>query len=363
MTHKPCLRRVGQWLAAEAGLEELPTEPLALHQHGPPWTEEENRAHFSVDLPTPTRRTDPSDKRREAALQAIDLLPPTDVTIWSDGSAREGTTSGGAGTLVQLHCLGREEHVRAPAGAVCSSLPAELVAIREALTVVTSIPEAEQGRVRSVRLLTDSRSGLQLLQRGPAGQGTALAPDVWRRLQVLSTRGTSVYLQWVPGHAGLDGNEDADHLAGEAAEADQPDVPIDLASARSAIGRRVGRMVDARARASHPHPAPTPEHHDLSRWEACTLSQLRTGTSPLTRDVVHRLGLAEDAACPACGEPDSAAHLLTERPAYEAARRRRWGYDPTLGDVLGGPAAKVVEFIRVVGRIDPPVDKPAPPPP
>ena len=52
-------------------------EPCALHRrsadthptHGPP-------------LP---------DRRREAVLWAIDLLPPTDMTIiWSDGSAREG---------------------------------------------------------------------------------------------------------------------------------------------------------------------------------------------------------------------------------------------------------------------------------
>ncbi|KAF0290997.1 putative RNA-directed DNA polymerase from transposon BS [Amphibalanus amphitrite] len=198
------------------------------------------------------------------------------------------------------------------------------------------------------------------LQRGPAGQVTALAADIWECLHTLSERGTTVTFQWVPGHAGLDGNEHADQLAGEAAAAEQPDVQIDFASARSAIGRRVGTMVDARTRASHPHPAPTPGHNDLSRWEACTLSQLRTGASPLTRDVAHRLGLAVDAACPACGEPDSAAHLLTDCPAYEAARRRRWGLNPSLGDVLGGPAPLVIEFIRAVGRTDPPVDPPAP---
>ena len=43
---------------------------------------------------------------------------------------------------------------------------------------------------------------------------------------------------------------------------------------------------------------------------------------------------------PACGDPDSAAHLLLERPAYEAARRRRWGVDLSLDDVFGGPATK-----------------------
>ena len=363
LPYKPCLRRIGRWIADEAGLGQLPIEPLALHQCRPPWAVERTPAHFVVDLPTATRRTDPPAERREAALRAIDLLPPADVTIWSDGSAREGTTCGGAGALVQLHCLGREERIRAPAGAVCSSLRAELTAIRAALMVVTALPEQDLEHVRAVRLLTDSKSGLQQLQRGPAGQVTALAADIWRQLHALGERGTTVTFQWVPGHAGLDGNESADQLAGEAAAADQPDVPIDLASARSAIGRRIGRMADARTRASHPHPAPTPGHNDLSRWEACTLSQLRTGTSPLTRDVVHRLGLAADAACPACGEPDSAAHLLTDCPAYEAARRRRWGLDPSLGDVFGGPAALVMEFLRAVGRVDPPIDPPAPPSP
>ena len=120
-------------------------------------------------------------------------------------------------------------------------------------------------------------------------------------------------------------------------------------------------MIDARIKRvedSMPEeegPTSTPGHHVLSHWEVCILSQLGTGTSPLMQDVVHRLDLAEDAVCPACGEPDSAAQLLTECPAYDVARRRRWGFDPTLRNVLGGPAALVIDYIRAVGRIDPPV--------
>ncbi|KAF0295113.1 ATP-dependent RNA helicase DDX51 [Amphibalanus amphitrite] len=40
LTKKPCLRRVGRWIADEAGLKQLPIEPLALYQCHPPWTVE-----------------------------------------------------------------------------------------------------------------------------------------------------------------------------------------------------------------------------------------------------------------------------------------------------------------------------------
>ncbi|KAF0308567.1 hypothetical protein FJT64_016903 [Amphibalanus amphitrite] len=127
--------------------------------------------------------------------------------------------------------------------------------------------------------------------------------------------------------------------------------------------RHVRELSRQRATAAHPHPDPTPGHDSLARWGSVTLSQLRTGTSPLTRDTLHKIGPEVDDECPACGEPDSAAHLLTDCPAYEAARRRRWGVDPRLVDVLGGPATKVVTFIEDVGRTEPPLDPPAPPPP
>ena len=358
LEHKPCLRRVGRWMAEGAGLAALPAEPLALYGCRPPWTSGEGTVRFVIDLPIPTKRTDPPEKRREAALRAIDELPPTDVTIWSDGSAKAGTTNGGAGALIQLHRLNREVEVRAPAGGVCSSLRAELMAMREALSVVAGLDAEERREARRVRLLTDSRSGLQLLQQGPAAQTSALAVAVWRLLHQLEDDDHTIILQWVPGHAGVAGNEAADRLAAEAAVNDQAQVPVDLASARSAIRRHATEMARARARAAHPFLAATPGHDELSRWESVTVSQLRTGCSPLTRDTLQRLKLAEDDLCPACKEPDSVEHLLTDCPAYARTRGRLWDYTPSLATVFEEPARKILEFLRRVGRTDPPVDAP-----
>ena len=349
---------MSQWIANEAGIASLPREELAHYKCPPPWLPQGRAPAFITELPTPTRRTDPPEARRAAALRALALLPPADTTVWSDGSAAEGTRNGGAGAIIQFHSLNREETVTVPAGAVCSSLRAELTAMREALKRIADLPIEQQRKVRSVCLLTDSLSGLLQLKRGPGRQPTPLAAEVWRYLTLLGERDVTTTLQCVPGHAGLDGNETADLLAGEATTLPQTTTKIDLFSARSAIARKVGEMADSRAGAAHPHKGATPGHDDLKRRDSVLLSQLRTGFSPLTRDTLMRIGLAQDSKCPGCGEEDSAQHLLCSCPAYATARYRHWGADPPLPEVLGGPAAAIIQFLERVGRTDPPVDPP-----
>lgn len=97
-------------------------------------------------------------------------------------------------------------------------------------------------------------------------------------------------------------------------------------------------MTRAREREAHPLSCTPTDHSDLSRWESVTVVQLRTGRSPLTRDTLLRLRLAGDDTCPACGEPDSAEHLLTDgSAAYTSVRGRLWGFTPTMEKIFADP--------------------------
>ena len=58
--------------------------------------------------------------------------------------------------------------------------------MRETLAVVAGLEGKELALTKSVRLLTDSRSGLQLLSRGQANQTMALAAEVSSLLNTLA---------------------------------------------------------------------------------------------------------------------------------------------------------------------------------
>ncbi|KAF0294379.1 putative RNA-directed DNA polymerase from transposon BS [Amphibalanus amphitrite] len=341
---KPCVRRVAAWMASEAGLAELPAEPLALTP--PVLLPDSTSLTTSTSLTVPTSRTDPPEARRAAAETTLASLPQPDVSIWTDGSAGGGTHDGGGGALLIFHQESRTVQLTVAAGKVCSSTRAELVAIREALAEAAGdLPD----RPGLLLLCCDSRAAIQSLQ-DTADSQSALVAEIRDLLDTITRSGHRLHLQWVPGHAGLPENEEADRLAAIGSSRRQDQIPVDLWSARAAVARRARAMCDARARRSHPHPDPTPGHDGLDRRASVTVAQLRVGCSPLTGDTRHRLGLAESDACVDCGEPDSVPHLLMDCPAHQGPRTRRWGPLPTLGEIFSTEADLIVDFLVETGR-------------
>eukprot|EP00663_Eupelagonemidae_sp_cell21sb_P001875 gene1875-5951_t len=109
------------------------------------------------------------------------------------------------------------------------------------------------GAVSEIRLCTDSQSAVRRLAAGAAAQRGPLTRDAWQALSRAAAQyGAHITVAYVCGHAGVEGNERADRLAGQASRvAKQEAAPIDLGTAaamcRKESRERLERIENARA--------------------------------------------------------------------------------------------------------------------
>ena len=351
-------REVGREALNSAGAADLPIEQR-LRVTLPPWTATDGIT-FCLSVGPSGARTASAQLRREAAEAHLQTLPSPAIWVWTDGSADDGVTNGGGGAII-FPPSGDPVEVRAPAGSLCSSTRAELIAIREATTHVTSLDTVDT--TLPINICLDSKAALATLEPGPAAQTTELGADVWRQLLLLQQRGHHVHLQWVPAHCGVAGNERADVLAKDAGRLPQTDVPIDVRTATCAVKRAAGRVW----RSNWPPgwftsiwagTAPPPLR-TANREDAVETHQLRAGHWSGSAQYLHRIGRNPSPTCTGCAdkscpaalcpicreEADTPDHVLTRCPALAGTRLRCLGNihtQPTelrRGDVVAALAA------------------------
>jgi ribonuclease HI len=139
------------------------------------------------------------------------------VDIYTDGACRGNPGPGGWAALLSF---GSREKELAGAEALTTNNRMEMTAVIRAL-------EALKRPVR-VRVYTDSeyvRRGITEWLRNWKARGWRTADrkpvknqDLWERLDALAA-GHEIEWHWVPGHAGVPGNERVDRLANEAIDA------------------------------------------------------------------------------------------------------------------------------------------------
>ena len=294
----------------------------------------------------------------ETALAVLDERGRPDVEVFADGSARDGRFDGVGAAVVAWRDGSPGRTVTAAAGALASSTAAETVAARVGLEAVV---EDLAGRGKTgclVRLLTDSRALWHRLQAGGAPGGDAASNEAVAALWRLA-RGHRVQVVWVPGHAGVAGNEAADRAAAAGTEEPQGGVPVSVASLRALLREWVRARWEERYR----EVCGSSAHDRLSGGgqRLCTAGLSRAEETVLFRLRLNRLdglqatraawGRAESGVCPHCGDgPEDAAHFLLQCPRWTAQRLQFLGPVPAEDCIQREPAA-AAKFIRHCGLL------------
>ena len=236
-------RETAEKTLCSADVECIPKERTILFPNLEPWKWEVKDVEFFSSLDGCSGKYDTDANIATAAQQLVEKIGVDDVVFYSDGSAEEGTKNGGAGGVMYLPGPEKERRVVMKAcGVICSSFRAEMIAIESCLeSLIEHGEKLEQGKPRTLWVVTDSLSSIQALEQGPGKQLNLVGNKIWGCIdKVQRCKYTSrVVFQWVPGHRGIKGNEEADQAAGEAAKLPQEEAPLDFPTIKAYLKRHI----------------------------------------------------------------------------------------------------------------------------
>ena len=337
-----CWRSCAEAALAGAGIAATPIQPLPAPTDTPPPWSSTNRVSFHE---TPgTSRDSPPEHRRAAAELLLSVLGeewPPDAQVWSDGAAVDGIWNGGAGAIVVRRGLPNTTITQA-AGARTSSTAAEAAALAAGLRFISAHLE-EPG---TVWCAFDSRALFDRLQRPWRADQDAGTTQSAQLIHQLSSR-HRILVIWVPGHAGLPLNEEADVAAKAGCGRPQEDIAITSSAARSILRAHLEdrRLLQYKTMVGpdHHHFRVTlgeqlPDYPGRSRRTDVILHQLRVGRGPFLQETLHRWGKSPSPTCLHCdtGDPEDAQHFFISCPRWAAVRAVTLGPSgPTRGSTHG----------------------------
>ena len=278
---------------------------------------------------TSKNKSDPIDLM-VTAQRTIDTYPEdTWIHVYTDGSAKNGTTNAGYGARIQ-HPDDSLTELHSPCGSLCSNYDAEALAIQMSICHLTSVFSHSTTKVRDTVIFSDSKSVLQALDSDSVTSSTI--ESLYLTISAfLSTYPINLTLQWIPGHVNIPGNERADTLAKRGASMEQPTKPVPYSTAKSIIqqtsrAKWMKEWTEGKTGRSLHQYMPKPNAKDsvnyLERGEQAIIFWLRSKHAPVNGHL-NRIKPTIQPNCPLCRAPNETTdHLLYHCPSLRDLRER-----------------------------------------
>jgi ribonuclease HI len=256
--------------------------------------------------------------------------------IYTDGSAANGLYNGGSAAVITTGDIENPEVVETlmeKGRRITSSYETELTALHMAANWLNTNAKEDE-----VAICTDSYAAVTALD-----SSRMKSQDLIEVVSVLSQRPGRTFVQWVPGHTGLPGNELADAAANAAASSDAaPDPAITMKTATAAINRHYKDQIDPKWAEIYKKGFDKGTEA-LTRKEAVLLAQIRSGHCTKFAAYKAVISPGHDPICPRCKEgPETRSHWLLECPAITQQRITTLGCPtPDISILLENPIGVV----------------------
>ena len=330
--------------AIKIGIEKLKTENIIKTCSVPPWHTSNGLKLFPNLIDGKCKREDKNELKRLVEETIKEKKANADMIIYTDGSVQEDQKNGGSGCFITSQDSSEEE-ISSPAGKICSSFRAEVIAIHKALEIASN-----RLKEKNVVIFTDSQSVIRKLEEGPTNNIDWHINEIWKCMQTLDNNKCKVTIQWVPGHEEIEGNERVDEIAKKATTLPQSEVKIDYKTVKAATNREIEnnwkRSID------HLLWKPGSQaESNFSREERCKIAQIRTGHSLSLKAYQKRLGKIDDDTCERCKlEEEDRDHLLFTCPASTNERLEYFGHRIMPPNSKVNPT-DLRDFLKKMGRL------------